>query len=140
MLFRSTNAAIRASLITDEQSVFIMLRQIERWLNRKLKFSGNKKYKFKLNMLDVTHQNQDEKIATELKVAQFGIPNKLRLIGTLGLNQSSLEGMQYLEDILGIPTSWIPLSSSHTSSDANSPTGGDVGKPSESEEDLRTDE
>lgn len=136
----TTNAAIRASLITDEQSVFIMLRQIERWLNRKLKFVGNKKYKFKLTMLDITHQNQDEKISTELKVAQYGIPNKIRLVTTLGLSQSSLEGMQYLEDMLGIPTSWIPLSSSHTSSDANSPTGGDVGKPSESEEDLRTDE
>lgn len=134
----TTNAAIRASLITDEQSVFVMLRQIERWLNRKLKFSSNKRYKFKLNMLDVTQQNQNEKITSELKVAQFGIPNRLRLIATLGLNQGSIEGMQYLEEMLGIPSNWIPLSSSHTSN-ADSPTGGERGRPSNEEEEVRTD-
>lgn len=136
----TTNAAIRASLITDEQSVFIMLRQIERWLNRKLKFIGNKKYKFKVTMLDVTHQNQSEKIATELKVAQFGIPNRIRLISSMGISQTSIEGMSFLEDMLEIPSSWIPLSSSHTNSDANSATSGDAGRPSEEEDSARTDD
>ncbi|HSH51543.1 MAG TPA: hypothetical protein VK982_07450, partial [Bacteroidales bacterium] len=117
----TTDAAIKASLITDEQSVFVMLRQIERWLNRKLKFNGNK-YKFKLNILDVTHQNRDRKIAEELKSAQFGTPNKIKLYTTMGGSQASMSGMAFLENtILELHDEWIPLKSSHTSSDTNSP-------------------
>lgn len=133
----TTDATVRASLITDEQSIFAMLRQIERWINRKLKFNS-KKYKFKINMLNVTHQNQKEKVAEELKVAQFGIPNRLRLFATMGMSVSSIESMNFLEGALDIPNSWIPLNSSHTSN-ANSPTSGEKGKPSKSEEEVRTD-
>ena len=41
-----TDAALKQSIIADEQSVFAILRQIERWINRKLKFESGK-YKFK---------------------------------------------------------------------------------------------
>lgn len=135
----TTDAAIKASLVTDEQSVFTLLRQIERWLNRKLKFNSNK-YKFKLTMLDVTHQNQANKVAEELKSAQFGLPNKTKLFTTMGATQLDMEGLEFLENtVLGLHEKWIPLQSSHTNSDANSPTNGEKGKPSKSEENLRTD-
>ena len=134
----TTDATVRASLITDEQSVFILLRQIERWLNRKLKFSSGK-YKFKLSMLDVTHQNQANKVAEELKMAQFGIPNKVKLITTSGISQSAIESINYLEiDVLGLDK-LTPLQSSHTSSNANAVTDGEKGRPSENEDNLRTD-
>lgn len=135
----TTDATVKASLITDEQSVFVMLRQIERWLNRKLKFN-DKKYKFKLNMLNVTHQNQKDKVAEELKAAQFGLPNKTKLYVTMSNSQSSMESMEFLENtVLGLHEKWIPLQSSHTSSDANSPTNGEAKRPSKSEDDIRTD-
>ena len=38
----TTDATVKASIITDEQSVFVLLRQVERWLNRKLKFNSKK--------------------------------------------------------------------------------------------------
>ncbi|MDD2495962.1 MAG: hypothetical protein PHE29_12315 [Tissierellia bacterium] len=134
----TTDSTVRASIITDEQSIFVMLRQIERWLNRKLKFNS-KKYKFKLNMLNVTYQNQKEKVAEELKMAQFGIPNRIRLIATAGMSVSSIESMNFLESVLNIPQSWVPLNSSHTSSDVNSPTNGETGRVSKEEDDVRTD-
>ena len=134
----TTDSTVRASIITDEQSIFVMLRQIERWLNRKLKFNS-KKYKFKLNMLNITYQNQKEKVAEELKMAQFGIPNRIRLIATAGMSVSSIESMNFLESVLNIPQSWVPLNSSHTSSDINSPTNGETGRVSKEEDDVRTD-
>lgn len=134
----TTNATVRASVITDEQSVFIMLRQLERWVNRKLKLTGGK-YKFKFELLNVTNQNQAEKVAEELKMAQFGIPNKIRLITSSGVGQQSIEGINYLElDVLGLGE-LVPLQSSHTSSNANAVTGGEKGRPSENEDSLRTD-
>lgn len=137
----STDASVRASMITDEQSAFTILRQIERWINRKMKFTG-KKYKFKVNMLNVTRFNQKEKVAEELKAAQFGLSNKIKLYTMMGNSQSSVESMNFLEnDVLDIPSKWIPLASSHTQKggDVNSPTGGEKGNPSKEEQETRTD-
>lgn len=137
-----TDAALKQSIIADEQSVFAILRQIERWINRKLKFN-NTKYKFKVNILDITRFNQREKIAEELKAAQYGLPNKIRLFVSMGNSQSSIEGMNFLEnDILELHDKFIPLSSSHTQSgnSVNSPTQGEQGRPSSEDKDIRTDD
>lgn len=148
----STDAAIRASLITDEQSLFTLLRQIERWLNRKLTLNG-KKYKFAITMLDTTWQNKKEKVSEELKASQFGVPNKIKLAATMGITQSSVSTMSFLEnDVLRLHDNWIPLQSSHTQSgetatkqepvniEPNAPTEGDEGRPSDEEEETRTDD
>ena len=47
--------------------------------------------------------------------------------------------MNFLESVLNIPQSWVPLNSSHTSSDVNSPTNGETGRVSKEEDDVRTD-
>lgn len=134
-----TDSALKASIVSDEMSVFTMLRQIERWINRKLKFN-NKKYKFKINILDVTRFNRKEKIADELKAGQYGLPNKTKLFVTMGASQSSMESMEFLENtVLELYDKWIPLQSSHTNSNANSPTGGDAKRPSVDEDKNRTD-
>lgn len=148
----STDAAIRASLITDEQSLFTLLRQVERWLNRKLTLNG-KTYKFAITMLDTTWQNKKEKVSEELKASQFGIPNKIKLAATMGITQSSVSTMSFLEnDVLQLHENWVPLQSSHTQSgeasqkqepvttEPNAPTEGDAGRPSEDEEETRTDD
>jgi len=138
----NTDAAIKFSTITDEQTAFGMLRQIERWINRKLKFR-NGKYNFKINMLNTTYLNQEKKVAEELKSAQFGFPNKIRTACTMGLSQTSVSSMTFLEnEILGLADAFIPLSSSHTQTDtsATSVTGGENKRPSKEEEEVRIDE
>lgn len=136
----NTDAAIKYSTTADEQSVFGMLRQIERWINRKLK-QRKERYKFKINILNITNFNQKDVIASELKMAQFGIPNKIRLICSAGGNQSEIEGMNYLElKVLGLGE-LVPLQSSHTqNSNANSPTDGERGRVSKEEDEVRTDD
>lgn len=137
-----TDAGIKYSTTADEQSLFGILRQIERWINRKLKFNSGK-YKFKINILDITTFNRKEKVAEELKAAQYGLPNKIKLFASMGNSQSSIETMSFLEnDILDLHTRFIPLSSSHTqggNDDINSPTDGDKGRPSKEKEDVRID-
>lgn len=137
----NTDAAMRYSIIADEQSLFGLLRQVERWINRRLKLDS-KKYKFKINMLNTTWQNQSEKISQELKSAQFGTPNKIKLATSMGLSQSSIGSMTFLEnEVLELHDNWIPLQSSHTQNgnEVNSPTNGENGKPSKEEDKTRTD-
>lgn len=135
----STDAAVKAALTTDEQSVFAILRQIERWVNRKLKLRKGS-YQFQIHMLNTTWQNRKERASEEIKAAQFSVPNKIKLAATLGIGQSEVSSMAFLEnEVLGLADSWQPLSSSHTGGKDNSPTEGDAGRPSEEEETVRTD-
>lgn len=136
----NTDAAIKYSSITDEQSVFVILRQIERWINRKLKFN-EKKYKFKINLLDVTHTNRKDTVTELLKACQFGLPYKTKLFVSMGGSQSSMSSMEFLEnDVLGLHEKWIPLQSSFINpGNADSPTNGEPKKPSSEEKDNQID-
>ena len=128
-----TEASIKMSIKTEEQSVFKLLLQIERWINRKIKKMNNK-YKFRIHMLPITTFNADDFIAKELKVAQFGIPNKTRLATALGLTQSGMSNMAFLENtILELPSAWIPLQSTHTMSNTVDNTESVVEEISEAE-------
>ena len=133
----NTDAAIRFSTKTDEQTLFGLLRQVERWLNRKLKLKDGK-YQFKINMLNTTYLNREETATELLKNAQFGLPIKAKLFASLGGSQSEMESMNYLESLLGLPEVWKPLQSSHTSTEV-SVTGGEAGRPTEDEDSKRID-
>ena len=116
----STDASQKRATATDEQIVFNLLLQIERWINRDLKFN-NKKYKFKIHLLPMTNFNQTDFVNRELKAAQFGVPNKIRLAVSMGMSQSSIMSMAFLENtILELHDNWIPLNSSHTTSGSES--------------------
>lgn len=115
----STDAAQDRSIATDEQTVFRILRQMERWINRdfKLNDSLSGTYKFNFKFLDVTNLNWKKVVEQELKVAQYGIPNKIRLCVTIGMNQSEAVDMAYLEnELLGLDLIFKPLISSNTMS------------------------
>lgn len=110
----NTDSAIKYSTSTDEQSVFTLLLQMERWLNRKLK-QISKTYKFKANILPITGFNKKDFVDRELKLAQFGLANKIKLTVASGMSQSSVSNMAFLEnDVLELHEKWIPLQSSHT--------------------------
>jgi hypothetical protein len=110
----NTDSAMKYSVKADEQTVFALLLQFERWINRKLKYS-NKKYKFKLNFLRKTVFTETDYINRELKLSQFGVPNKIKLAVATGMSQSSVDSMTFLENVvLKLHENWIPLQSSHT--------------------------
>jgi hypothetical protein len=117
---KSNNASLNKSIVTDEQIVFGVLRQIERWVNRKLKFSSTK-YKFKVKFLDSTIFNKQEVNDKYLKAAQHGMPVLLELSASLGLSPSDLTSKTFLEnDVLDLHSKLVPLKSTHTQSGKDS--------------------
>jgi hypothetical protein len=142
LLFNGNNASqanLVKSIKVDEQEVFAVLRQVERWINRKLKQAIKGNVKFKIKLLDVTVFNREETIDQLLKVAQFGFPVKLMLASVLGVSPSSVKNMAYLENtFLNLIAEFLPLQSSHTQSgkDGEASGKGEKGKPKKNEDEL----
>lgn len=117
LLFSSDNnssAGLQMSIRSDEQIVFTVLTQIERWINRflKLKFGD---LMFNLSILPVTIYNEDTKYKMYVEGATYGVPVKSHLSAVLGLDPIEVMNMSFLEnDILKMHEEWIPLQSSHT--------------------------
>jgi len=126
-----TSVGLSKSINTDEQIIFALLRQFERWVNRKLK-NFNTKYKFRIRFLNTTVFNVDNVFEKYLKAAQYGMPVKLALGASLGLSGSEMANMVFLEnEIMELHDTLIPLSSSHTQS-----SKGEKGRPQKSEDEL----
>ena len=113
--------------VNDQMIVFAVMRQLERWINRKLK-SVSGSYRFRLNFLPVTHYNREAMHEKYLKDAQYGLPTRSAIIATAGYAGTDYENMAYLEnEVLGLKNVEQPLTSSNTQS-ANAADGGD-GRP-----------
>lgn len=137
---KSTSQGLLMSIKTDEEIVFGVLTQIERWVNRFLKFQFSD-LMFNIDILDVTHFNQSDKHKMYLESAQFGIPVKSHISATLGLSPIETMNMAYLEnDILELHDKFIPLMSSHTmSAEDIIGNNGEDGRPKK-DETQRSDE
>lgn len=132
----TTNAGtVKMSNIIDESSLFKIYRQFERWLSRRLnRLFG---YKFSVRLLDVTTLSIGDEIDRQLKLAQYGIPNKLILSALSGISQNQERGMSALEDILDLSNTWRPLSSSFTQSGNDSSS--ERGRPSIKDENVESE-
>lgn len=111
--------------VNDQMIVFKMMRQIERWINRKLKQLSTRN-KFKVNFLDVTQYNQAEMHNQFLKDGQYGLPVRSAIMAIEGFSPSDTENLSYLENnILNLPKNEVPLTSSNTqTTPATSDEGG----------------
>lgn len=109
-----SSSTIKLSLKSDEEMVFAVMRQLERWVNRKLRnLSGTQK--FKIKFLDVTVYNQEDKFNQIIKGAQYSLPLKTAANSVLGFEANDIVAMSYLENnYLKLQDSLIPLQSSYT--------------------------
>ncbi len=120
---KSSSATISNSIKNDSELVFYVHRMIERVINRKLKQESGK-YKFKINILDVTQFNQKEYLDNLLKVSTYGYPVKLSILAIFGYTPSDTYGMTILEDVLDLVSKWKPLQSANTMSGDSNEEGG----------------
>lgn len=128
---KSTNTGVNKSILTDEQIIFAVLKQFQRWVNRKLKYF-NTSYKFRVEFLKTTENNRQDVFENYLKAAQYGFPTKHATFAALGHSPSSLENMVFLENqVLGLTLKLEPLSSSHTTSGKDG-----AGAPSKNDNDI----
>lgn len=135
----STTQGIKSSIGTDEQIVFALLRQIQRWTNRFVKYAYGETM-FSIEILDVTYFNQEDFYKRLLDLSQYGVPVKTLIPASLGIEPIEVMGLSYLEnDVLGIHESWIPLQSSHTMSGKDNsgvPSDDTGGRPKEDIDNL----
>jgi hypothetical protein len=111
---KSSSATIGNSIKADEEIVYAVFRQLERWINRKLKLESGI-YKFKLQFIDTTIYSRKEFIEQLLKVGQYGMPIINALCSCLGYSPADTSSMAFLEnEVLKYHFKLIPLQSSHT--------------------------
>lgn len=135
LLFNSqgaTGSAMTKSIVADEAVSFKVLRQFERWTNKKLK-DFNKGIKFKVKFLDITKYSSDSYIQNLKDGASLGLPVKLQYCAALGMSPVEVITMTILEnDVMDITNTWKPLVSSFQT---NANDGSD-GRPKGNEDDL----
>ena len=146
MLFnsdKSGSVGLDASIRTDESMVFSLVRQIERWVRRYIKYNSNQKYDFRF--LDVTVFNRDTVIDRELRLAQASIPNKMTLMCADGINPlTALSSLIFENEILNLHERFMPLQTSYTQSASAPSSSGDTdpvtgGRPTASDDQLSDD-
>lgn len=126
---KDSATSVKWSTINDQMIVFTVMRQIERWINRKLK-SVSTAIKFKVNILDVTYFNRQEMHDQYVKDGQYGLPVRSAIMATAGYSPSDMENMLYLEnEVLGLKELEVPLTSSNTQSADSDAATDDGGRP-----------
>lgn len=126
---KPSSSTLSLSTVNDQMIVFGMMRQIERWLNRRLK-TMTTSVKFKVNILDVTYFNREEAHDRYLKEGQYGLPVRSAIMATSGYSPSDLQNLQYLENtVLTLADNEVPLVSANVqSSEGGRPTNKSEGK------------
>lgn len=125
-----SSSALAMSIHADEAICFRVLRQIERWVNRQLKYvSGS--YKFAVKFLDVTVYNWQDISNSLTKLGQYGMPVRSALASVSQMDPPTYENMLYLEnEALRLYEHEIPLQSSNTiSGEVGHPTNESKGLP-----------
>lgn len=110
----NTAGALKLSIRSDEQIAYDFMNQTERLINRILKaISGT--MKFQINFLPTTIYNQEEQVKLLKEAATLGVPGtKSAYAAAVGIKQSILPGMAFLEDAMFDSSTWIPLTSGYT--------------------------
>lgn len=133
---KSTSQGLLMSIKTDEEIVFTVLTQIERWLNRYLKFEFSELL-FNIRILPITYFNRKEMFDMYLSAGQYGLPVKSHLGASIGLDPIEILNMAHLEnDLLKMHEEFIPLQSSHTQSGDEESTSKGNGRPSKDASDV----
>lgn len=119
----TSSSAIMLSIETDAGIVYSFLRQVERWINKKLKqLSGT--YHFKLVFLNSTIYNRKEIQKQMLEACQYSLPAKYAASAAYGISPSDFEGLLVLEnEVMALHEKMVPVASSHTQTSDNSEAG-----------------
>jgi hypothetical protein len=130
---KSSSIGLNRSINTDEAFIFMILRQLERWINKKARKSTG--ISWRVHLLNVTHYNIDDFFNRVMTSGEFGFPVRSVIAAALGLTPSSLMNMSFLEnDVLGLNETMVPLQSAHTT-----PNDGTDGAPKKANSKISAD-
>lgn len=114
---KNSTGGLQYSTRKDELIVMSFYRQVERWLNRKIRFSSDilSKSQWKVTLLDVTGLSEDKYLEQLTKSGSFGFAVRGRIAALHGQDYHTLMNSLELEnEILELDIKMVPLASSHT--------------------------
>lgn len=131
---KATSTGVNQSLIVNEQKIYKIYRQMERWLNRKLR-SMSGRFKFKARLLDITSFDDGDSFDKHLQAAQSGMPVTDEMSASLGVGYKDLSNRLILENSeYGLQDKMKPLATSHTQSAKDKDS--ESGRPEVSDEEV----
>ncbi|EII6327489.1 hypothetical protein M2M08_000213 [Staphylococcus pseudintermedius] len=113
---KNSTGGLQYSVKKDEQLVINFYRQVERWLNRKIRF-GNivAKTQWRVTLLNVTAMSEDKYLEQLIKSGTLGFAVRGEIAAMHGQDYHTLMTTLELEnEILDLDIKMIPLASSHT--------------------------
>lgn len=123
--------ALKYEIKFHEQQMFCVLRQMERWVNRRFKLKPiDTKIKFVVRFIETSAYNRITDQKAMLEAAKYAIPNKLMAAAATGMTPLEVEYNTYLENtLLNLNDTWKPLSSTYTQSGQQSTSNAVAGRP-----------
>lgn len=119
---KTGSVGLDASIKVDVAWVWRIVESIEKWIQRYIAYNstGSAKYFFEILRVDIF--NKKNAIESELSLANSGVPNKLKLAATSGINPLETVSAQIFENqMLEIHKNWVPLQTSYTMSSDTKP-------------------
>jgi len=121
----STSAlGLNKNIQVDENMMFKVLRQYEKFMNKRLYFYNKETYKTKINFLNHTHFNTEALFGNLLKAGQAGFNTEFEVNAVLEKSQIDFMNSGTLMDILGIKDKMNPFKSSHVGDGSEEENGG----------------
>lgn len=122
---------LNRSIQVDENMMFAILRQLERFFYRRIDNITSKVFRFKILFPDLTYYNRKEMQDQYLKLAQAGMPKSF-VACAMGMTLEEMMDLSYFEnEHLNLVDNLKPLQSSHTASGDD-----EGGRPQSSESQL----
>ena len=121
------STGVDMSVKIDTSLAYSYAQYLELWVKRFISYRTSS-VDFNFEILDVHIFNKDAAVDRELKLAQSGVPNKMKLAASSGMSPVEvISNQQWENEYLQIHMNWIPLQTSYTlSSDSGRPENGET--------------
>lgn len=130
----STSAlGLNKNIQVDENMMFRMLRQYEKYFNKRLYLYNKGSYKYHVNFLDSTQFNKTDQLTDLLKAGQAGMNTQFEVNAVLGRNQTDYLNTGKLINVFDIMDNSYPFKSSHVQDGSDSTSGENGDKKAETE-------
>lgn len=129
----TSGSELKISIEIDAADTYRLLKSVSKLINFHCKVRGSvySNYGFSFRLLEVTTINQEERVDSELKLAQASFPNKFEVMATKGVNPARVMGNDHIENtVLKLGEKWTVLKSAYTTS------GDDGGRPQKADTEI----
>lgn len=112
---KNSTAGLSRSIKKDELLVINFYKQVERWLNRKIKLMYPEYRHWNVNLVKTSGLSESEYADFLIKIGSLGYPVVGTLGALLGHDMTKIDALTHLENnVLNIKQQMVPFASTHT--------------------------